>query len=277
MENQGLNKGKQMGKKDKKQKKKRHKRKIRKSFISTVAFLSATAFIVFCIYHIAFKTDYLNIEGIDIVGNTTYESDYIIEKSEIELGEKIFNIDRAKTKENIEKETYIKSVRVVYELPNRIYIDINERQEQYQIDYNNEYVITDEDGIVLNIYKEKSELLTIESLTDVRYNVGDKVEFDGIDDINSVFETLDYCKSEFGSDTINKLTVLSSNAVLLDTEYETKIKINLKDDVKYQVSFAIEIITERLNNNLTVTSDLIDFTKGDSPVYVEDFQMEDIL
>jgi outer membrane phospholipase A len=88
---------------------------------------------------------------------------------------------------------------------------------------------------------------------------------------------LDYCKSEFGSDTINKLTVLSSNAVLLDTEYETKIKINLKDDVKYQVSFAIEIITERLNNNLTVTSDLIDFTKGDSPVYVEDFQMEDIL
>jgi hypothetical protein len=31
----------------------------------------------------------------------------------------------------------------------------------------------------------------------------------------------------------------------------------------------MKIINERLNNNLTVTG-LIDFTKGDSPVYIEE-------
>jgi len=31
----------------------------------------------------------------------------------------------------------------------------------------------------------------------------------------------------------------------------------------------MKIITERLNNTLTVTG-IIDFTKGDSPVYIED-------
>jgi len=267
-----------MAKEEKKQKRKRKKKKkIRKTFISTAAFFSAAVVIIFCFYHVAFETDYLNIEGIDVVGNKTYEKDYIIEKSEIELGEKIFDIDRGKIKENIEKETYVKSARVVYELPDRIYIEINEREEDYQIAYNNEYIVTDKDGIVLNIYNEKSQLLTIESLTDVIYNVGDKIEFNGTDNINAIFETLEYCLSEFGSDTINKLTVLNENSVLLDTEYGTKIKINLEDDVKYQMTFAMKIITERLNNNMTVTSDLIDFTKGDSPVYIEDFQMEDSL
>lgn len=262
----------------KKQKRKRKKKKrIRKTFISTVAFFSAAVFIVFCIYHVAFKTEYLNIEGIDVVGNSTYENNYIIEKSGIKLGEKIFDIDKSKVKENIEKEVYVKSARIVYELPNRIYIEVNEREEEYQIAINNENVVTDGDGIVLNIYNEKSQLLTIESLTDVIYNVGDKIEFNGVDNINAIFETLDYSISEFGSDTINKLTVLNENSVLIDTEYGTKIKINLADDVKYQMTFAMKIITERLNNNLTVLSDLIDFTKGDSPVYIEDFQMEDSL
>lgn len=266
-----------MAKRSKKQKKnRRKKRKIRKSFISTAAFFSAAVFIVFCIYHVAFKTDYLDIKGIDIVGNFTYDNDYIIEKSGIELGEKIFNIDRSKVKENIEKEVYVKTARVVYELPDRIYVEITERQEQYQIHFNNEYIVVDKDGVVLNIYNEKSKLITIESLTDVIYNIGELVEFTGIDDLYTVFQTLDYSTSEFGSDTINNLTVLKDNAILLDTEYGTKIKINLEDDVKYQISFAMEIITERLNKNLTVTSDLIDFTKGDSPVYIEDFQMEDI-
>ncbi|MBP1924176.1 cell division protein FtsQ [Sedimentibacter acidaminivorans] len=266
-----------MAKRSKEQKKKRKKkRKIRKSFISTAAFFSAAVFIVFCIYHVAFKTDYLDIKGIDIVGNFSYETDYIIEKSGIELGEKIFKVDRSKVRENLEKEIYVKTARIVYELPDRIYIEINERQEQYQISFNNEYIIIDKDGVILNVYNEKSKLITIESFTDVIYNVGEPVEFKGIDDINTVFKTLEYSFSEFGSDTINELTVLSDNAVLLDTEYGAKIKINLEDDAKYQISFAMEIINKRLNNNLTVTLDLIDFTKGDSPVYIEDFQWEDI-
>ena len=267
-----------MAKAEKKQKKRRKKKKkIRKTFVSTAAFFSAAVVIVFCIYHVAFKTDYLYIKGIDVVGNKTYEKEYIIEKSEIKLGEKIFEIDKGKVKENIEKEIYVKSARVVYELPDRIYIEVNEREEEYQIAFNNEYIVTDKEGVVLNIYNEKSQLLTIESLTDVIYNIGNKIEFNGIDNINAIFETLNYCLSEFGSDTMNKLTVLNENSVLLDTEYGTKIKINLEDDVKYQMTFAMKIITERLNNNQTVLTDLIDFTKGDSPVYIEDFQMEDSL
>jgi len=36
----------------------------------------------------------------------------------------------------------------------------------------------------------------------------------------------------------------------------------------------MKIINDRLNNNLDISNGLIDFTKGDSPVYTDDFKLE---
>lgn len=268
-------KGCTMAKDKKKFKKRRKKRKFRKLFISAAAFVTAAVVVVFCIFYIIYDTDFFNISAIDVYGNKYYDKDYIIKNSGIKVGEKIFKIDKSKVTENVEKEVYIKSARLVYELPDRVYIETTERKEKYQVFYNNEYIVIDKDGVVLNKYKEKSNLLTIESLTEVIYNIGDNIKFNGIDDINTIFNTLDYCTAELGSDVITKLTVAKNNSIILNTEYGTEITLNLKDDVKYEIAFALKIINDRLNNNLTVTSDLIDFTKGDSPVYIEDYQMEE--
>lgn len=259
----------------KRRKKRRKKKKISKLFVSTAAFFSAAVVVVFCIYYIAFETDYLNIASVKIEGNNYYEKDYLIEKAGITIGEKLYKVDREKVKEEIEKETYINNVRVLYALPNKILIKVTERKEQYLVFFNNEYIAIDTEGRVLNIYNTKNNLLTIESLTNVRYNIGETIAFEGLENINTIFETLEYLSSVFGSETITKLTVATNNSILLDTEYGAKIKIDLNEDIKYQITFAMKIITERLNNNLTVSSGIIDFTKGDNPVYIEDYQMEE--
>ena len=89
---------------NKKQKKKKKKKKFRKLFISTVAFITAAVIIVFCIYYVYFETPYFEIVQVDVSGNSTYDNEYIIEKSDIELGERIFSVDREKVKERLEKE-----------------------------------------------------------------------------------------------------------------------------------------------------------------------------
>jgi len=267
--------GKTMSKEKKQTKRKKKKKKIRKIFISTAAFFTAVVLVVFCLYYVYFETLYFDLVKVDVSGNVTYNEDYILQQSKIELGSKIFETDRAKVKENIEKEVYIENAKIVYELPNKIYIEIKEREEKYQIFYNNEYIVTDKYGIVLRTAAEKNELLSIESLTDVIYNIGDSVQFDGIDNINKVFDTIEYINGEYGSETIKSMTADKNNSFLLATEYGTMIRIRLEEDIKYQIVFAMKIINERLNNNLTVAAGLIDFTKGDSPVYIEDFKMEE--
>lgn len=262
-------------KRNNKQKKKKKKKKFRKLFVSTAAFITAAVVVVFCLYYVYFKTPYFEITQVDVAGNVLYQKDYIIEQSHVDEGERLFSVDRAKVKENLEKEIYVESARVVYELPNKIYIEIKERVENYQIHYNNEYIVTDKSGIALRTSAEKNDLLTIESLTDVLYNIGNTAEFAGIENINNIFDTIEYLKVEFGSETVKGITACKDNSVLINTEYGTVIRINLGEDIKYQIVFAMKIINERLNNNLTVASGLIDFTKGDSPVYIEDYKMED--
>lgn len=262
-------------KEPKKRRVKKKKRKFRKLFVSTAAFITAAVVVIFCLYYVYFETDYFDVSEIHVTGNSTYNKDYIIEKSQIETGNKIFSVDRGRARSILEDEVYVEKARVVYELPNEILIELTERQEKYQIIYKQEYIVTDKHGIVLRSGTEKNELLTIESLTDVLYNVGEKVEISGIENINSIFQTIDYIDKEFGSETVKSLKINSNNSFLLGTEYGTFIKIKIGEDIKYQIVFAMKIINERLNNNLDVSNGLIDFTKGDSPVYMEDFKMEE--
>jgi hypothetical protein len=261
--------------KKRKKKKKKIKKKFRKLFVSTAAFITAAVVVIFCLYYVYFKTDYFNVTEIHVSGNKLYNMDYIKTKSQIEDGEKIFNVDRNKVKNIIEDEIYVENARVAYELPNKVFIELTERQEKYQIFYNNEYIVTDEEGFVLRIGTEKNELITIESLADVLYNVGEIIEIAGIENVQSIFQAVDYIDGEFGAETVKNLYIDSNNSFLIETEYGTFIRIELDEDIKYQVVFAMKIINERLNNNLVVANGLIDFTKGDSPVYSEDFKREE--
>lgn len=258
-----------------KKKKKKVKKKFRKLFVSTAAFMTAAVVIIFCIYYVYFETDYFDISEVRVSGNILYNKDYIIDKSLIEAGKKIFSVDRHKVKDIIEDEVYVKNTRVVYELPNKVFIELTERQEKYQIFYNNVYVVTDNEGFVLRTSTEKNQLITIESLTDVLYNVGEIIQITGIENVQSIFQTIDYINSGFGSETVKSLYIDSNNSFLLETEYGTFIRIELDEDINYQIVFAMKIINERLNNNLVVANGLIDFTKGDSPVYAEDFKREE--
>lgn len=164
------------------QKRHKRKRKVNKLFLSAAAFISAAALVVFCIDYVYYKTDYFDISSIKTKGNSVYDDNYIVEKSGLKTGEKLFEADRQKARENLEKELYVKNARVIYNLPNEIDIEITERKEKYQVLYNEQYIIIDDEGFVLDISGEKKQLLTIESLTDVLYNKGEIIQFAGIDE-----------------------------------------------------------------------------------------------
>lgn len=259
---------------NKKQKKKK-KRKNKKLLVSTAAFITAAVVVVFCLRYIYYETPYFDLTSVDIEGNLTYSDEYIMEKSGIETGKKLFDVDRVKVKDNLEKEIYIESVRVVYELPNKIFLNIIERVDKYQVFNNNQYIIIDKDGIVLRTAVDKLDLLTIESYADIVYNIGDGIQFENIENNEKVFTTIEYLNNEYGTETIKSFKVGTNNSFLFETQYKATVKINLDKDINYQIVFGMKIINERLNNNLTVANGLIDFTKGDSPVYIEDFKTEE--
>ena len=115
------------------------------------------------------------------------------------------------------------------------FLDISEREEKYQVFYRSQYIIIDKNGIVLRISNDKSSLLTIESYTDIVYNVGDSIQFAGVENNKKIFDAIEYLNNEYGSDAVSAYFVDLKNSFLFETLYGTKVRIDLSEDVGYQI------------------------------------------
>lgn len=257
-----------MGKSNKKLRKKRNaKRRIKKVYISTVAIILATVTVVFCANYLMYKTDFFEITDITVQNSKVYSNEYIIKKSGINIGDQILKIDRKQIEQILENEAYVEKCKISYYLPDIVCINIKERQEKYLISYEDKTIITDMSGIVLDGNKQGNELFVIESYVEVKGELGKKIEFKNLDDFDKINELLNYSDSLDNIDKVQKLYIMDDNSITIDTKYETKIKMYLDNEIKYSYNFGLSIIKERLKNNEEVIGCLIDFTKGDSPVF----------
>ncbi len=250
-----------------KKRRKKVRRKIRKIYISTVAVIMATVTVVFCANYLMYKTDIFNITGFKIEGHKVYSFEYLISKTGVAIGQKLFSINRKEIEEILEKEVYIEDCRVSYYIPNKVSIKITEREERYLIYYNDDTVITDKYAYALDGNYQNNELFPIESFVPVIYNVGEEVKIDGLHSFNKINELLKYSDSLSEGDKIQKIYIYEENIISLDTKYGMQIKFELNEDSEYSYKFGLTVIKTRLQEGEEVKGCLLDFTKGDSPVF----------
>lgn len=265
----------QKRKKKPNKKKRARRRKIRRVFSSAVAMLLATATVVFCLHYIVNETEFFDINGLEVFGNTVYTDDFLIDKLGINLGESLFKVDRHEIANKLKSEVYVKDCKVSYSIPNKIRISVDERIEKYLILYNDETIIVDNEGIVLDGFNQYNNLFTIECFTDVIYNIGEVIKIQGIDDFSKIDKFVDYVNSTSLGDELQKISIGKDGLIVILTKYGTSIKLKLTDDINYNYNFGLEIIKSRIKNNEEVQNGLIDFTKGESPVYSNIPRMED--
>ncbi len=176
-------------------------------------------------------------------------------------------MDRKQIEETLKKEIYIKDCKVSYYIPNKVKIKITEREEKYLIYYNEDAIITDLSGYVLDGNYQNNELFPIESFADVIYNVGDKVKINGLYSFDKIYELLEYSCSLGESDEIQKIYIYDDSIVCVDTKYGMKIKLELNEEANYSYNFGLAVIKTRLQQGEEIKGCLLDFTKGDSPVF----------
>ncbi len=248
-------------------KKKTKRKKIRKSYISTVAALMATATIIFCIHYLVFEARVFDLNGFKIEGLTMYSSEYIIEKANVVEGQKLYAIDLDEIEKTVEEEAYVKSCKASYYLPNKLNLDIVERKEKFSLTYGDEVIILDKDGYVLDGNYQDVELFPIESYSEVKYSLGEQIEIEGLRDFEKIYNLLEYTQSLEEKDKVSKLYIHEDNIVSVDTFYGMIIKFELDQEEKYSYDFGMTVLKERLILGEVVEGCLLDFTKGDRPIF----------
>ncbi len=256
--------------KTKKKKKKKKNSNIKKrKLTSAAAILSAAVVVIIILFILIFKTSIFEIKKIYVKGNVKYNNNYIIEKSGVKIGEKIYDVRKKNIIQNITDDPYVKSVLVSYSLPDKLNIAIIERTEQIIIVNNGKYIISDIDGYALReeTYLD-SNLITIESFINVIYNIGKSIKFEDADYSNKVFNLINYVIENYGSDTIKNIIIYDLQTVKLETKYGTAIKFDINEDFNYQLEFSLQIINSRMENGKTIQGE-IDFKKGENPIYTD--------
>lgn len=92
---------------------------------------------------------------IEIIGNNQISQEAIIKLSELKLEKNIFLSNISKAEKQIKQNPYVKEVDVKRELPDKIKIEIIEKQKVYMLEFDGNYAYLDIEGYVLEITTTK--------------------------------------------------------------------------------------------------------------------------
>ncbi|MBQ4596451.1 MAG: FtsQ-type POTRA domain-containing protein [Firmicutes bacterium] len=136
------------------------KKRRKKRYLLRFIILLITCIALYFVLHI----EYFLIDGITVAGNKAISDKEIIELSKIKVGDNIFDAHPLRAQRKIKENLYIEDVDVNRLLPNRIEIVVKERMGEAQFAKGKKMVITDKEGLVLEITEQEQQATYVENV-----------------------------------------------------------------------------------------------------------------
>ncbi|MDO4176286.1 MAG: FtsQ-type POTRA domain-containing protein [Bacillota bacterium] len=184
------------------QKKKRRKKHYLLRLIIIVAALVAAGIVM----HI----DYFDVNGIAVIGNEDISDDEILHLSGIETGKSIFDVHPLIAEHKIKKNLYIEDVNVDRKLPNKVEIKITERKGNAQFMMGKKYVVTDNEGQVIDISSEEAQATLVENIKVTDASKGRTIK---VEDKKQLERALEFIKMTEENDLFFKRLNIEKNNV----------------------------------------------------------------
>jgi cell division septal protein FtsQ len=179
------------------------------------------------------------LSDIVVMGNENYSSDYIVERSGLQLGTHMLFVDLDEAEENIAQDPYLQVDSVTYIFPSRVRIIVTERKAVAGIVGLDSNVIIDKNGYVLSMAggTDISDLIQVTGVIVSGYQLGQRLG-QGNDfstatlvQIISVLEQYDLASSIKSIDLTTPLaiTMIAQNGLKIHvgqaTELDTKMDV----------------------------------------------------
>ena len=133
-----------------------------------------TLFVLALIFLILSFTPIFTVDSIEVKGNSHYSSEEIISMGHAVPGKNIiYHSDKASIKEYLELNPYIKSAEVKRKLPSTLVITVSERTQMMALKYDDDYLILDREGVLLQKSRTKPKLTLIEGNVITRIKLGE--------------------------------------------------------------------------------------------------------
>lgn len=148
-------------------KRRRHKRRLITSIVLVI-----TAITLFILSF----TSIFTVDSIEVKGNTHYSAEEIISMGHAVPGKNlIYHPGKKEIKEYLERNPYIKKAEVKRKLPSTLVIEVEERTQLMALKYDDDYLILDREGILLQKSRSKPKLTLIEGNVITKIKLGENL------------------------------------------------------------------------------------------------------
>ncbi|MBQ1390928.1 MAG: FtsQ-type POTRA domain-containing protein [Firmicutes bacterium] len=137
------------------------------------------------------NSDYFAVKEYTVEGNSYYTGDEILSMAKARPGNNIiFHSGIPEIRERLEADPYFREVSVKRKLPDKIVISVVERPQVAGVIYGENYVIIDDEGVVLRRTDVDPELTLLTGLTISKMNLGEKIECEEADTLSMTLRML---------------------------------------------------------------------------------------
>ena len=170
-------------------------------------------------------SDLFNICEIEIIGNEQVTQEQILELSAIKLGHNIFLCNQIKTKSTLSSHPYVEEVKITRKLPDKIQIQIGEKQKAYVIQLDTGYAYIDNQGYVLEITDVKIDKPFIQGYSTQKEEIlpGRRLCEKDLERLGEVFKIVKSSTEIQIQDKITKINIENKNNYVLTLQELKKV------------------------------------------------------
>lgn len=218
------------------------KKRIKLMLKFTVLLIIIIAGIIF-----ALVSPIFNIKEINVSNNNQINTETIISLSQLNLGQNIFKFNKNKVNKNIKTNAYIESVEIKRKLPNKVQIQIEERKQEYNVEFLNGYAYINNQGYILQISEEKQALPTIQGIStpDEQIVEGNRLNSEDLEKLEVIIQIMNICKNYELDSKITNIDISTKDEYTLYLEEEKKtIYLGDKSNLSNKMLYVQVIIEE---------------------------------
>mgnify|MGYP004507096215 CR=1 FL=1 len=166
-----------------------------------------------------------NVADIEVKGNEKIASDTIISLSQLQIGQNLFRFNKNKVSYEIKTNAYIENVKIQRKIPNKIEIIIEEREQNYNVEFLNGYAYINNQGYILEISEQKLDLPVIKGISTQQEQIveGNRLNEDDLEKLEIIIQIMNICKSYNLDNKVSSIDMTDKNDYIMEMNEEKKI------------------------------------------------------
>ena len=165
-----------------------------------------------------------NITGIEVLNNSMVPSDTIISLSGIQKNENIFRFISTKVSNNIKQNAYIEEVHIKRVLPNKVQIEVTEREPKFSIPVLGEFAYMSTQGYILQIAQNELDLPIIYGLQTAEENIiaGNRIAETDLTSLETILRIMNAMNDSGLSEKVTSIDISTKNDYSIYMQEEKK-------------------------------------------------------